>query len=205
MSYEQQPPNQPPPGVEQGIQLDPLYLARRKRKKGHGDVGGGGLAITSLMDAMTIVLAFLMSNYAMEPISINQNDKLQVAFSSSKLDVQGAARVEIQADAIFCNSQRSALLREENGIRTVDEKAKAGGKSSYLIEDLKAQLESYKQQLGEVERRTGRAYTTKDWLLVIADIHTPVRIIKEVLYTAKEAGYQRYMFAIVRTVTSMKD
>ncbi|MBI5499420.1 MAG: biopolymer transporter ExbD [Deltaproteobacteria bacterium] len=205
MSYEQQPPNQPPPEVEQGIQLDAAYLAKKKQKKGHSDLPPVGLAITSLMDAMTIILSFLMSNYAMEPISINQNDKLQVAFSSSKLEIQGAARVEIQADAIYCNQQRSALLREENGVRTVDEKAKAGGKSSYLIEDLRAQLDAYKQQLGEVERRTGRAYSTKDWLLIVADIHTPVRIIKEVLYTAKEAGYQRYMFAIVRTVTAMKD
>lgn len=203
MSYEQQP-GTPPPEVEQGIQLDASYLAKKKRGKKNNDLPPVGLAITSLMDAMTIILTFLMSNYANEPISINQNDKLRVAFSCTKMEIQGAARVEIQADAIYCNQQRSALLREENGVRTVDEKAKAGGKSSYLIEDLKAQLEAYKQQLGEVEKRTGRQYTTKDWLLIVADIRTPVRIVKEVLYTAKEAGYERYMFAVIRTVTEMK-
>jgi biopolymer transport protein ExbD len=203
MSYEQQPPPAQP--IDQGIQLDPGYLAKKKAgKKGSRDLPAVGLAITSLMDAMTIILSFLMSNYAMEPMSINQNDKLHVAFSSTKNDLQGAAKVEIQSDAIYCNQQRSALLREENGVRTVDEKAKAGGKSSYLIEDLKAQLEQYKQQLSEIEKRGGRKYETKNWLLIIADIQTPVRIIKEVLYTAKEAGYERYMFAVIRTITGSK-
>jgi biopolymer transport protein ExbD len=200
MSYQEPP--QPP--MDPGAQLDPRYIEKKKAKKKSHDLPAVGLTITSLMDAMTIILCFLMSNYANEPISVNQNEKLRVAFSSTKMDIQGAARVEIQADAIYCNQQRSALLREENGVRTVDEKAKAGGKSSYLIEDLKAQLEAYKQQLGEVEKRTGRQYTTKEWLLIVADIQTPVRIVKEVLYTAKEAGYERYMFAVIRTVTTMK-
>jgi biopolymer transport protein ExbD len=134
-------------------------------------------------------------------VSIQQNDKLRVAFSVTRNPLQGAAKVEIQSDAIYCNQQRSAMLREENGVRTVDEKVKAGGKQSYLIEDLKAQLEQYKQQLTEIEKRGGRQYTTKSWLLIIADIQTPVRIVKEVLYTAKEAGYERYMFAVIRTIT----
>jgi biopolymer transport protein ExbD len=197
MSYQ----SQPPPEVQQGPELDPAYLAKKKRGKKSHDLPSPGLAITSLMDAMTIILCFLMSNYAMEPMSINQNDKLHVAFSCTRAELQGAAKVEIQTDAIYCNQQRSALLREENGVRTVDEKAKAGGKSSYLIEDLKAQLEQYKQQLSEIEKRGGRQYQTKTWLLVVADIATPVRIVKEVLYTAKEAGYERYMFAVIRSVT----
>jgi imidazole glycerol phosphate synthase subunit HisF len=152
------------------------------------------------MDAMTIILCFLLSSWASEPISIQQNDKLRVAFSSTKTDLQGAAKVQIQSDAIYCNNVRSALLREENGIRTVDEKAKAGGKQSYLIEDLKAQLEQYKQQLSEIEKRGGKKYQTKDWMLLVADVQTPIRIIKEVLYTAKEAGYERYMFAVIRSI-----
>jgi hypothetical protein len=198
MSYQDQGQA---PIADQGPPLDPAYLEKKKgRKKGRGLEEGGGLAITSLMDALTIILTFLLSSYASEPISITQNEKLRVAFSLTKHDIQGAAKVEIQADAIYCNQQRSALLREENGVRTVDEKAKAGGKASYLIEDLKAQLEAYKQQLTEIEKRGGRKYTTKDWLLVVADIKTPVRIVKEVLYTAKEAGYERYMFAVIRTM-----
>jgi len=199
MSYQDQPQM---PTADQGPALDPRYvekkIARRKKSRAEAD---GGLAITSLMDALTIILCFLLSTYANEPISIQQNEKMRVAFSVTKNPIQGAAKVEIQADAIYCNQQRSALLREENGVRTVDEKAKAGGKASYLIEDLKAQLEAYKQQLTEIEKRGGRKYTTKDWLLVVADIQTPVRIVKEVLYTAKEAGYERYMFAVIRTVT----
>lgn len=190
------------PIADQGPALDPRYLEKKKarRKKSHQEEAAG-LAITSLMDALTIILCFLLSTYANEPISIQQNEKMRVAFSLTKNEIQGAAKVEIQSDAIYCNQQRSALLREENGVRTVDEKAKAGGKASYLIEDLKAQLEAYKQQLTEIEKRGGRKYATKNWLLVVADIRTPVRIVKEVLYTAKEAGYERYMFAVIRTVT----
>lgn len=199
MSY-QQPPQAPM--TDQGPGLDPRYLERKKgRRKKDRSMGEGTLAITSLMDALTIILCFLLSTYANEPVSIQQNDKLRVAFSVTRNSLQGAAKVEIQADAIYCNQQRSALLREENGVRTVDEKAKAGGKQSYLIEDLKAQLEQYKQQLTEIEKRGGRQYTTKTWMLVVADIQTPVRIVKEVLYTAKEAGYERYMFAVIRTIT----
>jgi biopolymer transport protein ExbD len=202
MSYQPETPSLPPPEVQAGMTLDEGYLAKKKAKgKKNNELPPGSISITSLMDAMTITLGFLMFNHAYAPLSINQNDKLHVAYSCTRAELQGAAKVEIQTDAIYCNQQRSALLREENGVRTVDEKAKAGGKSSYLIEDLKAQLEAYKQQLTEVEKRGGRQYQTKDWLLVVADIGTPVRIIKEVLYTAKEAGYERFLFAVIRSVT----
>jgi biopolymer transport protein ExbD len=203
MSNEEQQAGQGAPIGDQGPPLDPWYA---KKKEGRGkkrrDFAQGGLAITSLMDALTIVLCFLLSTYASEPVSIQQNEKLRIAYSNTQQSIQGAAKIEIQADAIYCNDVRTASLREENGVRTVDEKAKAGGKNSFLIDELKSALEEYTRKLEEVEKlRKGQGYDTKSWVLIVADIATPIRVIKEVLFTAKEAGYDRYMFAVIRSIT----
>lgn len=198
---DQDQSQQTPPMVDHGPPLDPRYAEMRKARKGkRGGLGPASLAITSLMDALTIILCFLLASYANDPVVIQQHEKLQIAYSASKQKLQGAAKIEIQADAIYCNNQRSALLHEENGIRTVDEKAKAGGKTSFLIEDLKAQLEKYRSDMDEIEKRGGRVLQTKTWVMLVADIHTPIRIIKEVLFTAKEAGYERYIFAVIQKV-----
>jgi len=198
-----QNPNQQvaPAEVQGGVEVDPAYWAKKKAKgKGKHTFSTPTLAITSLMDALTIILCFLLSNFASDPVVIQQNDKLHIAYSATKQRLQGAAKIEIQADAIYCNNQRSALLHEENGVRTVDEKAKAGGKTSFLIEDLKAQLEKYRSDMEEIERRGQRTLETKTWVMIVADIQTPIRIIKEVLFTAKEAGYERYMFAVIQKI-----
>lgn len=198
MSY-QDPTQQPP--IDQGPALDPRYAEKKKARRGKKKaLEASGLAITSLMDALTIILCFLLASYANDPVVIQQHDKLHVAYSATKQKLQGAAKIEIQADAIYCNNQRSALLHEENGIRTVDEKAKAGGKVSFLIEDLKAHLEKYRNDIEEIEKRRGQKIHTKTWVMIVADIHTPIRIIKEVLFTAKEANYDRYMFAVIQKI-----
>ncbi len=202
MSYQDPGQYQPPPVVDQGPPLDPRYVERKKeaRKAKKRGFGEQQLAITSLMDALTIVLCFLLASYASDPVVIQQSDKLRIAYSATKHRLQAAAKIQIDADAIYCNDKQTALLHEENGIRTVDEKAKTGGKTSFMIEDLKAQLEEYRRTMDEIEKRGGRKLATKTWVMVVADILTPIRIIKEVLFTAKEAGYERYMFAVIQKV-----
>ena len=134
--------------------------------------------------------------------SVNEHDKLRLPISLSREPAAGAAKVEVQADSIYCNGMRSAMLREEHGIRTVDEKAKAGGRSSYVIGDLQAQLEDYRRQLEELERSTGRTFDNKEDLLLFVDGATPVRVVKEVLFTAKEAGYGRFQLVVRRAAAA---
>ncbi|MBI5502590.1 MAG: hypothetical protein HY907_20260 [Deltaproteobacteria bacterium] len=133
---------------------------------------------------------------------VAENDRLRPPVSLSREQLGGAARIEVQSDAIYCNQQRVALLKDENGIRTVDELAKAGGRSSYIIEDLKLQLEGYRTQLDEIARRTGRHFLTARSALVVADAATPVRILKEILYTSREAGYDRFQLAVRRAAAA---
>jgi hypothetical protein len=57
MSYQPQTPSLPPPEVQQGMELDAGYLAKKaKRGKTSHELAAGSVSITSLMDAMTIIL-----------------------------------------------------------------------------------------------------------------------------------------------------
>lgn len=129
---------------------------------------------------------------------LEERPKLRFPVSLSRAPLVEGAQVEVQEDAIYCNGARSALLHEEHGVRVVDERAKLGGKASYLIEELRSQLSTYQEQRREAEPAPG-APAPAAVAVLIADRETPIRVLKEVLYTAREAGYERFQLAVKRT------
>lgn len=130
---------------------------------------------------------------------LEERPKLRFPVSLSREPLADGAQVEVQEDAIYCNGARSALLREENGVRVVDERAKLGGKAGYLIEQLRAQLSAYRAQRREAALVSGTSTSDVGSAVLIADRATPVRVLKEVLYTAREAGCERLQLAVKRT------
>jgi hypothetical protein len=125
-------------------------------------------------------------------------DAIRPAIGFAPGDVEPAVRVSIHRNAVYCDDVRVALLVDRDGMREVDEKAKAGGRRSFLLEELKHRLEERLAADEDVERRTGTALANKTTVLLVADAATPARILKEVLYTAKEAGFDRYLLAVER-------
>lgn len=130
---------------------------------------------------------------------VEERAKLRFPVSLSREPLAVGAMVEVQEDTIYCNGTRSALLRERNGVRVVDEQAKAGGQASLLIDALQAQLVNHRRQLREAVSATGEPAPGGDTAVLLVDRETPTRILQEVLYTAREAGNEWIQLAVKRT------
>ena len=86
------------------------------------------LAITSLMDAMVIILCFLLKSYASDPVNIQQSDVLELPMSVSKEPLERAVVIAITADAILVDDvKRSAEVGLVEGRQLVRRKIQLAG------------------------------------------------------------------------------
>ncbi len=165
---------------------------RKERKKRRFEEPKGGVTINSLMDAMFIILVFLLMNYAVDPLRIEQSEDLKLPASCTELDPKASVSVTISAVGIVVNDK--TIVRVENG--KVDKTAKSGSDESMQIQPLYEVLNSEVSSKKDLLARTGGQF---DGLLtLVVHSETPFRLMTEVLYTAGVAQFSKYKFAVMQ-------
>jgi hypothetical protein len=150
------------------------------------------VTINSLMDAMTIVLVFLLMNYSIDPLRIDAGDDLKLPPSTTEVNPEPSATVTVTASGIIVNDKM--VVDVQNG--EVDKVKKMGDENSLQIQPLFEALNEEATRQKEMARLTGGRF---DGLLtVIAHQETPYRLITEVLFTAGQAEFARYKFAVLK-------
>jgi len=147
------------------------------------------LNIVALMDAFTIILVFLIKSYASDPTQITMTKELEVPKSTSVLSVVEAVPLAITRSAILVADK--PVLRLNDG--AVDATAKQNMFVSALHQALKDEAE--KQKL--IQRYNSKV-KFEGLLLIIADRRTPFQTLTEVLYTAGQAEFAQYKFAVLK-------
>lgn len=168
--------------------------AHRKDRKSRRAVSEEAAMVTinSLMDAMTIVLVFLLMNYSIDPLRIDAGDDLKLPPSTTEVNPEPSATVTVTANGIIVNDQM--VVDVQNG--EVDKVKKMGDENSLQIQPLFEALNEEATRQKEMARLTGGRF---DGLLtVIAHQETPYRLITEVLFTAGQAEFARYKFAVLK-------
>ena len=151
------------------------------------------LYITSLMDAMTIILCFLMKSYAADPINIQQSDVLELPKSTAVEDLQVAVVIAITKDAILVDDVKVVGLRQG----AVDPSNKRDGANGFFIEPLYQSLQNAMQKAKAMQQRNAQAVTSLGLAMVLGDKTTSYRLVSEVLYTAGQAEFSKFKFAVV--------
>ena len=77
-----------------------LRKERKGRRLSDEDVG---VTINSLMDAMTIILIFLLMNYSVDPIKIEQGKDMKLPASSTEINPKQSAAVTVTKIGIVLN------------------------------------------------------------------------------------------------------
>jgi hypothetical protein len=168
--------------------------AHRKDRKSRRAVSEEAAMVTinSLMDAMTIVLVFLLMNYSIDPLRIDAGDDLKLPPSTTEVNPEPSATVTVTANGIIVNDK--LVVDVQNG--EVDKVKKMGDENSLQIQPLFEALNEEATRQKEMARLTGGRF---DGLLtVIAHQETPYRLITEVLFTAGQAEFARYKFAVLK-------
>ncbi len=166
-----------------------LRKERKGRRLSDEDVG---VTINSLMDAMTIILIFLLMNYSVDPIKIEQGKDMKLPPSTTEINPKQSAALTVTKSGIVVND--TMVVQVKDG--TVDKVYKQGDENSLNIQPLFEALNEEATRQKEMARLRGTKYDGV--LTVIADKETPYRLITEVLYTAGQATFAKYKFAVLK-------
>jgi biopolymer transport protein ExbD len=153
-----------------------------------------GLNIYPMMDMMTILLVFLIQNFAQSnAASVVQSEELQIPQSVATEEVQPALSITISASEIVVEGKQALSLR--NG--QVDPSQKQGGSNGFLVTPLLNVLQQHRDRLKLIaQSQPGRAF--RGDVQIIADKRTPYRTLVEVLYTMGQAEFKAMRFVLLR-------
>ena len=144
--------------------------------------------ITSLMDALTIILCFLLKSVGAEPMNISQNDDLRLPKSSTSLNPESDAMVvTVTRKSILVGAQHVVDVKEGS----VDKSRKKGGENSFMI-GLTEEANHQKQ----IAKISGADF--EGMAAIVSDMNTPYRLLLEVMYTAGQAEFGKFKFAVVK-------
>ena len=166
-----------------------IKAARRKRKP--EDMP---LIITSLMDAFTIILCFLLKTYGSDPVNITQSNELRLPGSVAKAPLKAATTIAITRNAILVDDARVVDLRDG----AVDPSNKRDGATGYFINPLFDSLTEAAQNQKLIASRNQQVQF-EGLALILGHKTTTFRTLTEVLYTAGQAEYNQFKFAVVQT------
>lgn len=182
-------------------------MARRKRgSRRLGLVMGPSL--TSLMDVITIILVYLIKNFAASPISV-QDPSVELPISTSIENVEdavvvmitGAERKDIGPDGkqVMVPDVPTIVVDDQVIMQLSQNFEVAPGQleRQFVILPLKQKLlETRKMQGVTAELTDTGGFDGK--IVFVVDKHVPYRTLSKALVSSAEAGYGNFKFAIVK-------
>ena len=187
---------------QQTADVDEFWKMRKEEKKKarrKKEIEEQPLIITSLLDAFTIILVFLLKSYGSDPVNIQQSDILKLPKSEAKLPLKPATVIAITRNAILVDEKKVVDLQDGS----VDPSAKRDGANGFFITPLYEALNEAAQNQKRIAARNPAVQFT-GLALILADRLTNFRLLTEVLYTAGQAEFNQFKFAIVQGYSSHK-
>ncbi len=177
--------------TDEEIQAEKIRVAAKKaarKEHGPGEVSEE-LNIVALMDAFTIILVFLIKSYSSDPTNITQSADLTLPRSTTTLAITEAVPLVITQKAILVANKAVARMGPDG----VDATEKQGMMLPRVIEALKKEAENQKM----IERYNSKV-KFEGLVLVIADKKIQFHTLTEVLYSAGQAEFGQYKFAVLK-------
>jgi biopolymer transport protein ExbD len=183
-----------PPGINQ--LPDPQQFASEggvsaKRRKRREVLEPEGLTITSLMDIMTIILVFLLKSYSSNPVQLPAAKDLKLPFSVSEIMPAESTTVTLTLSSIMVDDEK--VLNIDNGEVSESDRSSGG----FLIDPLFQKLQEavdHQKRIAKFNKET--KFT--EVVTIIADRHVPFSLLSQVMYTAGQAQFSKFKFAVIK-------
>jgi biopolymer transport protein ExbD len=187
-----------------------------KKPKRHDE--SVGLNITSLMDAISIILCYLLVSINMDPWSIKQNQYLSLAQSTVDTEPRDSMAVIVNRQEILVDNTKvlpvECMTSEAKGARqcrtapdfelednsySIDKVYKEdGSEESFKVTALLSVLQEKLVGAREMHQARGSEGEFRAMATVICDKNIPYRMIAEVINTMGQAGIENIRFAIMQ-------
>lgn len=153
----------------------------------------GGLTITSLMDALTIILIFLLKSYGSDPMQVPQKkNELMIPKSDSMSNMVDCVDIQISRTTIVVKGKK--IVAVNNGAVS-----SADTPDGFTIKALKDALDEYRQKEIESKPNQGGEKGFQGDAFIAADTTIPWKLVNQVMMTCTRAKYVRFSFAVVKT------
>ncbi|MBK8170799.1 MAG: biopolymer transporter ExbD [Sandaracinaceae bacterium] len=165
-------------------------LIRRAKAK-HPEHEEMGLNIYPMMDMMTILLVFLIMQFATTQANVVESAELHFPISTSQQEAKTSVAITVSANGVLVEGRQALPLR--NGV--IDPSMKQGGGNGFLITPLLTVMQQHRDRL----KLIARANATRPFLgdiQLIADVNTPYNTITAILYTCGQAEFSKVHFLV---------
>jgi hypothetical protein len=171
---------------------DAAFIARKaaKREGRRGMVEEKAiLGMTSLMDAITIIVTYLLKNYGSDPVVIAPTQGQKVPLSRADTPIQDGVPIYVSEKAITFAEKRVVQMDETGQI---DPAALQGHLIGPLYDLLAEEADKAKQMAeGKGEEWEGR-------VILVGDQTLKFSVLVDVMYTAGRAEFREYAFCVVQ-------
>ena len=165
----------------------------RRRNKKHAPHEELGLNIYPMMDMMTILLVFLIMQFASSAAEVVQTEELQLPTSTSDVEAAQALSIVISGSEVVMEGKHVLALR--NG--KVDPSLKQGGGTGWLITPLLNAAKQHRDRLKMIASRNPQR-PFRGEVRIIADKRTPFKTLGEVIYSLGQAEFGSLRFVVLK-------
>ena len=173
----------------------------RRRASGRGEEPVPELDMIPIMGLFTALILYLLKNFSVDPILIQPTQDTSLPRSETRIIPKEAAiQVAITSKVILVENK--VVARVKNG-RVEASYKKGNNPASLLIVPLRDALvnQREKKKLIAKYNKNKKELQFKGLLTLIADKRIPFRLLTEVLYSAGQAEYASYKFAVLKKET----
>jgi biopolymer transport protein ExbD len=181
-------------GAEPPATMGEVKALIRKKLRGRGEHEHTGLNIYPMMDMMTILLVFMVMQFASSSAAVvTESEEMKLPYSLSTEVLQDATPVQLTRDSLLVAGRQVIPLRQGR----IDPSYKQGGASSLVVPALQRRMCEVRDQRKALAALNPRNPFQGE-VQVIADRRTPYRTITEVLYTLGQCEFSQLRFIVGR-------
>lgn len=167
---------------------------KKKKKKGRPGEMPTALIITTLMDILTVLLMFLLKTYATDPIQFPASSELQLPKSTTNISPSYTVTILVSKTAILVDNEPVLAVKDGK----VDGSLKRGGDDAYFITPLSKALADGVEKIRRLAA-VNPSIKFEGVVTIVMDGDAPYRLLTEVMYTAGQAEFSKFKFAVVST------
>lgn len=190
MSESKETTNAEPSTPATAGKIKSIIRSKLRKREEHMEMG---LNIYPMMDMMTILLVFLIQQFADQSANFTQSQDLQIPYSVSKKTVEDALNIQIAKTDLVVNGKQIIPLKDG----TVDNAHKQGGGNGFLIQALFAEMQIHRDRLKKIETITQGKKPFTGEIQIISDKDVPFRTISEVIYSIGQAEFSKLHFVVL--------
>ncbi len=168
--------------------------AYKKALRAHELEKKAELQMNSLMDIFVNVLIYLLMNYSTSPVDVTQNENRRLPESTSRLMLKHTTTLGVTVSTILVNRKKVCDIQDGRVDPNLKKDKQA---SSYLIVPLYEKLKEAATKRKKIAKYN-KAVQFKGVITIVADEKMPFRLLSEIMYTAGQAEFGKFKFAIVQ-------